>query len=70
MSVRAVRWAVVVYMVLFLFATTWPGASFFNDLTPFFLGLPFNLFFIAMLISGGLCVLVALYVSEQRMDTD
>lgn len=70
MSVRAVRWAVVIYMVLFLLATTWPGAALFNDVTPFVMGLPFNLFFIALLICGGLGVLVALYFSEQRTETN
>lgn len=70
MSIKAVRWAVVAYMVLFLLATTWPGAAYFNNIEPLVLGLPFNLFFIAMLIVGGLAMLVALYVSEQRLEEE
>ncbi len=66
MSIRAVRLAIAAYMVLFLLATTWPGAAFFNSVTPLVFGLPFNLFFIAILIVGGLAMLVGLYVSEQR----
>ncbi len=66
MSIRAVRLAISAYMVLFLLATTWPGATFFNSVTPLVFGLPFNLFFIAILIVGGLAMLVGLYVSEQR----
>ena len=66
MSIRAVRLAVVFYMVLFLLVTTWPGAMLFNSVTPLIFGLPFNLFFIALMIVGGLVVLLALYKSEQR----
>ena len=53
-------------MVLFLSLTTWPGVSVINSVTPLVLGLPFNLFGIAVLIVGGLCILAALYASERR----
>lgn len=66
MSVLSVRIAVAAYMLLFLLATIWPGALLFNKVQPLILGLPFNLFFIALLITGGLGVLTALYFSEQR----
>ncbi|MEO0883694.1 MAG: hypothetical protein AAFY34_13335 [Pseudomonadota bacterium] len=69
MSVRAVRWAVIAYMLLFLLATTWPGAMLFNHVQPLVLGLPFNLFVIALLIIGALGLLTALYISEQRTGT-
>lgn len=69
MSVRAVRWVVAAYLLVFLLATTWPGALLFNSVRPLILGLPFNLFFIALLIVGGLGLLTALYVSEQRSET-
>lgn len=66
MSVRAVRWLVTAYMALFLGLTIWPGASLINAAEPFVLGLPLNLFLIALLIVGGLVALTALYVSEKR----
>lgn len=61
-----VRGLVTAYMLLFLLATTWPGATLFNTATPLVLGLPFNLFVLAMLISVALVMLAALYVSETR----
>jgi len=66
MSVQTVRWSVAVYMLIFLALTTWPGATLVNAVEPFILGLPFNLFFIAVLILGGLGILTALYFSEKR----
>lgn len=60
------RWIVAAYMLLFLLATTWPGATLMNHVEPFVLGLPFNLFFIALLIVIALSLLTALYMSEQR----
>ncbi len=56
-------------MLVFLLATTWPGAMLFNRVQPFVLGLPFNLFFIALLIIGALGLLAVLYVSEQSSGT-
>lgn len=60
------RGVVTAYMLLFLLATTWPGASLFNRAEPLVLGLPFNLFVLALLISVALVMLAALYVSETR----
>lgn len=65
-SVRAVRLLVGAYMALFVFLTTWPGASLINAIEPFVFGLPLNLFLIALLIIGGLGVLTGLYFSEKR----
>jgi len=56
-------------MLVFLLATTWPGAIVFNRVQPLILGLPFNLFFIAVLIVCALGLLAALYISEQRSGT-
>ncbi|MEL6708052.1 MAG: hypothetical protein AAFP79_07205 [Pseudomonadota bacterium] len=66
MSVKAVRWCVAVYMLFFLALTTWPGVTLINRVEPFVLGLPLNLFMIAVLILGGLALLTALYLSEKR----
>jgi len=68
MSIRAVRWLVAAYMMLFLIATTWPGAQVFNQPKPFVIGLPFNLFVIATLIAVALGLLTLLYFSETRED--
>lgn len=70
LGVRSVRWLVAAYVLVFLLATTWPGALLFNRIQPLILGLPFNLFVIAFLIVGALGLLTALYVSEQRSETD
>lgn len=66
MSVRAVRYLTVAYMAFFVLLTIWPGATLINRIEPFVLGLPLNLFLIALLILGGLAVLTALYLSEKR----
>lgn len=66
MSIRAVRWAFTAYMLIFLGATTWPGAQLINKATPIILGLPFNLFVIATLIVIALGMFAALYFSEKR----
>lgn len=70
MSNRTVRWLTAVYMIAFLLAVTWPGFLLFNRVTPIILGLPFNLFFIALLITVGMGVLFILYRSEQRRDEE
>ena len=61
-----IRGIVAVYVLLFLLCTTWPGAMLFNSIEPLILGLPFNLFVLAILISVALVVLWALYISETR----
>lgn len=66
MNVRTIRWAVFAYMLVFLGFCTWPGAQLINKVEPLIMGLPFNLFFIALLILVALALLVVLYVSEQR----
>ena len=66
MSKLAVRGIVAVYLLVFLFGTTWPGTTLYNSATPFVLGLPFNLFVLAALVATALAVLAALYFSEKR----
>ena len=68
MSIRAVRILTAIYMVAFLIAVTWPGFQLFNHVKPLILGLPFNLFCIALFIIIGMVILFALYRSEQRED--
>lgn len=68
LSVKTVRWIVAAYMLLFLVATTWPGADLINTVQPLVLGLPFNLFMIAFLIVIALGLLTALYFSEKRSE--
>jgi len=70
LNTRTVRWMTGAYMLVFLLATTWPGAQLINKVEPFILGLPFNLFAIALLIIGALVMLTALYVSEQRSEEE
>ena len=66
MGIRTVRWLTAVYMVSFLIAVTWPGFLLFNRVTPIIIGLPFNLFCIALFIVVGMAVLFLLYRSEQQ----
>lgn len=68
MSIRAVRWVVAAYMLFFLAATVWPGATLINSVEPLVLGLPFNLFVIALLIVIALGLLAMLYFSEKRTE--
>ena len=65
MSKSAVRTLVAVYLLVFLFGTTWPGATLFNSAQPLVLGLPFNLFVLAFLVTMALVLLAALYISEK-----
>lgn len=64
---RAIRRLTAAYMVGFLLAVTWPGFTLFNRVTPIVIGLPFNLFCIAVFIVIGMAVLALLYHSEQRV---
>ena len=65
-SIRAVRGLVAAYMLAFLFTTIWPGAQLYNRPEPFIIGLPFNLFVLASLITVALGLLALLYFSETR----
>ena len=65
MYLKRIRLAVVAYMIFFLGVTTWPGVMLVNRVQPLILGLPFNLFFLALIIMGALVLLAALYRAEQ-----
>ena len=54
------------YVVLFALTVTWPGFLLFNRPTPLVLGLPFNLFVLAVLVSAGVVALFFLYLSEEQ----
>ena len=66
LSIRAIRWLTFLYVVAFLLAMTWPGFLIFNHVKPLVLGLPFNLFCIALFIIVGMGVLFLLYHAEDR----
>lgn len=61
-----VRRIVAAYMVIFLAGTTYPGVTLFNQVEPLVIGLPFNLFMLALLIVIALVLLGALYITETR----
>ena len=63
---RIVRRIVAAYMVIFLAGTTYPGVTLFNQVEPLIIGLPFNLFMLALLIVIALVLLAALYITETR----
>lgn len=65
-----VRMLVAGYLALFAFLATWPGVALINRIHPLMFGLPFNLFALAMLVSGGLIALAALYWSEESGGPD
>ncbi len=62
------RGVAAVYFAVFTIMVTWPGFTLFNRVTPFILGLPFNLFFLACLILGGMIVLWLLHGAEERAE--
>ena len=64
--VRLVRAATTIYFVLFLVFVTWPGFVPFNRPLPLVLGLPFNMFAIALWVGFGAVVLLVLDRSEER----
>ena len=63
---KIMRRIVAAYVVVFLAATTYPGVTLFNQVEPLVIGLPLNLFMLALLIVIALMLLAALYVSETR----
>ncbi|MGF1453906.1 MAG: hypothetical protein ACFB6R_00870 [Alphaproteobacteria bacterium] len=65
-----VRLCAVVYFAFFAIAVTWPGFTLVNRVEPLILGLPFNLFALAVLILGGMGVLYALYRTQDDPDHD
>lgn len=70
MTRRTVRRLAAIFMMVFLIAVTWPGFMLFNRVHPILLGLPFNLFCIAVFITLAMAVLFLLYRSEEQHDDE
>ena len=62
--------AVLAYMIFFLGASIWPGASLVNQVEPKILGLPFNFAWYAFLIVGAFIILLWLDAEQQRKEQD
>ena len=58
--------SVLVFFVLVFLAMIWPVAVLFSHARPLVLGLPFFLFYLAMLLLGSFLVLLSLYLWENR----
>jgi len=52
------------FFIFFVLIVTFPGFALLNRPTPFILGLPFNLFCLAVLVLSAMAVLYALYRAE------
>lgn len=65
-GLKLVRAAVTIYFVLFAIFVTWPGFVPFNRPLPLVLGLPFNMFAIALWVGFGAVVLFVLDRSEEQ----
>ena len=63
---RRVYGAVVLYFCAVFAAMLWPIYSFFGSARPIVLGLPFSLFYLALLLIVSFGVLGALYLWESR----
>jgi hypothetical protein len=55
-----------VYFVLFTLAVTWPGMTWFNQVEPLILGLPFNMVWMASWVIGGFVVLLFVDRTTER----
>jgi TRAP-type C4-dicarboxylate transport system permease small subunit len=65
-SHRRLYRGVVVFFLVVLLAMIWPVATLFSHARPLILGLPFYLFYLAVLLVGSFLVLLSLYVWENR----
>lgn len=66
MSKRTVRVLFGVFLVVNLLVITYPAAVPFNRVEPLVLGLPFNLFWVALWVALGGLALLLLHLSERR----
>lgn len=66
MPLRTARALAGAYLILFLVATTWPGALVAARIHPFVLGLPFSFFWYAAWIALSVPVLYLLDRVERR----
>jgi TRAP-type C4-dicarboxylate transport system permease small subunit len=58
--------SVLVFFVLVFLAMIWPVVTLFSRARPLILGLPFFLFYLAVLLVGSFLVLLSLYLWENR----
>jgi len=58
--------SVLVFFVLILLAMIWPVVTLFSHARPLVLGMPFFLFYLAVLLVGSFLVLLSLYLWENR----
>lgn len=58
MTIPGARNLVIAYVVIATVVLTWPVAQYFNSVTPRILGLPFILFFVAVVALLGTIVLL------------
>ena len=58
--------SVLVFFVLVFVAMIWPVVTLFSHARPLILGLPFFLFYLAVLLVGSFLVLLSLYRWESR----
>ena len=59
--------SVLVFFVLILLAMIWPVVTLFSHARPLVLGMPFFLFYLAVLLLGSFLVLLSLYLWENRI---
>jgi len=65
-SIRWIRWSVILFFLVFVAAVTWPGMTLGNRILPLILGLPFSMVWIASWVVLSLFFLVALDAAEGR----
>ncbi|MGB5176589.1 MAG: hypothetical protein WBQ30_17775 [Thermoanaerobaculia bacterium] len=58
--------SVLVFFVLIFLAMIWPVVTLFSHARPLVLGMPFFLFYLAVLLVGSFLVLLSLYLWENR----
>ena len=65
-SERRVYQAVTAFFVALFLAMIWPVYPFFSRIEPRLLGIPFALVYLIILLVLGFCVLLSLYLWEDR----
>ena len=58
--------SVLAFFVLVFLAMIWPVVTLFSHARPLILGMPFFLFYLAVLLVGSFLVLLSLYLWEDR----
>jgi TRAP-type C4-dicarboxylate transport system permease small subunit len=65
-GVRRIYRGVLIFFAIIFLAMVWPVVSFFSRVEPLILGLPFFLFYLAILLVGSFLVLLWLFLWEGR----